>query len=584
MVKFLTLLILFALLGASPSFAQLSIASLSPIPISVNTGEKPQSKVWAHAGTFWTVLPDREGTHVWQLNDHEWVKKLTISSKTTTKADCKVVGDVTHVLLFHESIENEIKAYSELVTLAYSSIDESYTPWPNSRESLYLGTYVEVATIDIDSEARMWLVYAAQSLLDEKLNDVVVRWSDFPYDVWSEPIIIESKISDDDIAAVIALPTNQIGVIWSNQVNRRFGFRIHIDGTDPVSWFGDEQPASQSALKIGKGMADDHLNMAIARDGTLYCAVKTSYNDAKLEERFTEVALMVRKPDGIWDNLYEVSKQGTRPIVILNETEEVVRIFYTDNERGGNIVYKESSVADINFGQDEIALIRGTYNNVTSTKDNFTDEIVIMASNRDGTQAVSVLTKPTIPLPVELISFTARLSADDAVLQWKTASEQDNDYFSIESSTDGRNFTSIGRVAGNGTTQLQQHYSFTDHNISRYRANTIYYRLRQVDFSGEYKFSFTRYVTAPALPDVIVLKAFPSPFNNYLQVQINSNEMQTATISLYNAQGRNILTELPKLNLGLNNIILSELNLVAGIYFLKVTAGGQQRTLKVVCE
>ena len=101
-----------------------------------------------------------------------------------------------------------------------------------------------------------------------------------PYSSFSGPVTLATGVAADDIGVVTALPNGQIGVLWSNQNTRLFGFRVHSDGADPSVWSTDEQPASQSALDVGLGMADDHLNVAVAADGTLYAAVKTSYDTA----------------------------------------------------------------------------------------------------------------------------------------------------------------------------------------------------------------------------------------------------------------------------------------------------------------
>ena len=117
----------------------------------------------------------------------------------------------------------------------------------------------------------MWVAW-------EGAQNVYVSWSDSPYSTWSSPITIATGVTTDDICAIIAMP-GKIGVLWSNQNTQRFGFRTHVNSeTDPSIWTTDEVPASQSALDVGLGMADDHLNMKVGSDGTLYCAVKTSYD------------------------------------------------------------------------------------------------------------------------------------------------------------------------------------------------------------------------------------------------------------------------------------------------------------------
>ncbi|WP_299988998.1 T9SS type A sorting domain-containing protein [uncultured Pontibacter sp.] len=82
----------------------------------------------------------------------------------------------------------------------------------------------------------------------------------------------------------------------------------------------------------------------------------------------------------------------------------------------------------------------------------------------------------------------------------------------------------------------------------------------------------------------MTLKAFPSPFDNFLEVQVTSNEEQGSVIVLYNAQGRIIRSQANTLKRGINTISLTELDLASGIYFLKVTTADQQQVLKLVSE
>ena len=97
-----------------------------------------------------------------------------------------------------------------------------------------------------------------------------------------------------------ASPGNKIGVMWSNQSSKRFGFRYHVDGTTESAWSTAETAAAQSA---SGSMADDHLNVAVHSNGTMYVAAKTSYSGSP------KMILLVRRPNGAWDNMYSVERQ-----------------------------------------------------------------------------------------------------------------------------------------------------------------------------------------------------------------------------------------------------------------------------------
>ncbi|MBI4930887.1 MAG: T9SS type A sorting domain-containing protein [Bacteroidetes bacterium] len=110
-----------------------------------------------------------------------------------------------------------------------------------------------------------------------------------------------------------------------------------------------------------------------------------------------------------------------------------------------------------------------------------------IAVTKSGT-TVSILGNlcALIPSPVELLSFTGEQRGEEVLLQWSTASEINNDYFDVENSVDGKAFEKIGRVAGHGNTNQLLNYSFID----EYPYSGInYYRLKQVDYNGDYNYS-----------------------------------------------------------------------------------------------
>jgi hypothetical protein len=342
-----------------------AVSDLAPIPVSASTGKKPQSKLWLHDGRWWAVLPSDtmvpSGTWLWRLEeDDSWTNVLLLSSSTETKADALRAGDLAHILL-HDEV-------SELVSLEFDAAERSYRLWRERTRSTPIPLPdSETATIALDSTGRMWLA-------TESGTSIHVHHADSPYHLFEGPVVLAEGIDHGDISVVTALPDGRIGVLWSDQTKRRFGFRLHVDGAPPTDWLPDEAPASHSILEMGAGMADDHLNVAVAADGTLYAAVKTGYDSPG----YPKIALLVRRPGG-WDDLYEVDQEGTRPILILNEQAGSLMVIYTRQESPGGIVYRESALSPIAFGP-KTDLIPGDLNNATSTKEPWTDEVVILAS------------------------------------------------------------------------------------------------------------------------------------------------------------------------------------------------------------
>jgi hypothetical protein len=120
-----------------------------------------------------------------------------------------------------------------------------------------------------------------------------------------------------------------------------------------------------------------------------------------------------------------------------------------------------------------------------------------------------------VPLPVELVSFSAESNDDNILLSWTTASETNNKGFEVERSIQNsnlkiKNFETIGFVNGNGTSTELNTYSFNDENVS---AGKYIYRLKQIDFDGSFEYSNEIEVEI-ALPDEFALyQNYPNPFN-----------------------------------------------------------------------
>ena len=144
-------------------------------------------------------------------------------------------------------------------------------------------------------------------------------------------------------------------------------------------------------------------------------------------------------------------------------------------------------------------------------------------------------------LPIELVSFTATCDGRSSLVEWTTATEKNNDYFSLERSDDAINFTEIARVAGAGNSIEPLDYSYTDYGI---HGGDNYYRLVQVDYDGTRTVS--EIVVANCIepevgePDV---QAYPNPFNDELTVVLDNFSNRAATIEVYDMLGKLIYTD-----------------------------------------
>lgn len=97
----------------------------------------------------------------------------------------------------------------------------------------------------------------------------------------------------------------------------------------------------------------------------------------------------------------------------------------------------------------------------------------------------ATISVPT-PLPIKLLYFNGIIYDSKNILNWSTASEDNNDYFNIEKTRDGKIWNSISNMKGAGNSSTQLYYSFVDEDVE----NIInYYRLKQTDYDGKFKYS-----------------------------------------------------------------------------------------------
>ncbi len=181
------------------------------------------------------------------------------------------------------------------------------------------------------------------------------------------------------------------------------------------------------------------------------------------------------------------------------------------------------------------------------------------------------------PLPVELIDFNAKIATNSVELKWNTASEINNDYFVVQRSSNGKDFTDIGKVNGHGSTNIIQSYQFDD---SKPLIGNNFYRLNQVDFDGKNEYSHVVMVINNNITPIEIV-IYPNPTADFVNI-LSKNEVENLNYTLYNGRGSIVsLTERTH-QVSKQQTKLNLQNLERGGYILKIVEGSSVTYHKLI--
>lgn len=293
-------------------------------------------------------------------------------------------------------------------------------------------------------------------------------------------------------------------------------------------------------------------------DGSLTLAAGTSL---QLERNIT---LLPSEPLTITNNHFS---QSTVPVSLNGAVSSIGQVISFRNPldfTGRVCLFVDlSGLNGYNLEDLKLSFLTGgnwspSINSVASTTGFYVDE-VIASKTFAGVTASSMY----VPLPVTLVSFTARRQEAQVLLQWQTAQETNNSHFTIEKSSDGRNFTTLGKVAASAATGAA--YSFTD--AHPFGGNN-YYRLRQHDRDGSQRLHGVRLVQWNLAAGTATL--FPNPVRGEsLTIDLKTDVIRPLTYTISNAAGMLVRTG----QVTNRQQVLSLGPLPAGIYLLQLGNG-----------
>ena len=214
----------------------------------------------------------------------------------------------------------------------------------------------------------------------------------------------------------------------------------------------------------------------------------------------------------------------------------------------------------------------GNWAVVTSASSIASSQVLFSAvslTNGDGYYTLGTIDSTNSPLPIELLSFEANLVENKVELKWVTASETNNDFFSIERSMDANQWEVLTTVKGQGNSNEVHKYSAMDLNPLN---GTSYYRLKQTDFDGQFTFSEIKVIHNSNTS----IQAYPNPVSNELNIE---SLEEIVEVFAYDQLGKEYRIALRKEN----QIYKADLSILSkGIYYLRLITESGVKNIKII--
>jgi hypothetical protein len=183
------------------------------------------------------------------------------------------------------------------------------------------------------------------------------------------------------------------------------------------------------------------------------------------------------------------------------------------------------------------------------------------AGSASGANNSGIQTGINNPLPIELVYFgLTEIDGEMILLNWQTSSEKNNDYFIVDRSLDGENWEEMVQIKGAGNSVDLLNYEWLD---ERPLKGTSYYRLKQVDFDGNFKFHGIRSASREG-GEIII---FPNPAEDIINFQGPKGSFDG--FEVYDFLGNNLMSTFEIISISNEYVILNIAQLAKGIYFLK---------------
>jgi hypothetical protein len=190
-------------------------------------------------------------------------------------------------------------------------------------------------------------------------------------------------------------------------------------------------------------------------------------------------------------------------------------------------------------------------------------------------------------LPVEFLFLTIKNNTKYVILSWSTVSELNNQGFEIERSVDKERWRLIGFKKGNGTTTETHNYTFVD-DLVGVNSSKLYYRLKQIDFDGSFKYSDILEVRVNIPNKFELYQNYPNPFNPATKIKysipsVGTQRAVSIQLKVYDILGNEVATLVnEEKQAGKYEVEFNAEGLSSGIYYYTLKVGEFVSTKKMI--
>ena len=175
---------------------------------------------------------------------------------------------------------------------------------------------------------------------------------------------------------------------------------------------------------------------------------------------------------------------------------------------------------------------------------------------------------------VKYLSFNGRMVNNTIVLNWITSQEFNNNYFQIERSFDGKDFTTVGLTLDGFEHETEKEYAFKDDSKLLENKKFVFYRLKQFDNGGKFSYGTSLKIDLKSENNVD-LQLYPNPFIDQITLKFSVTENTSADVQIVNMAGKSVINVKAFISKGYNKITVDELyNLPRGGYSATVVVNG----------